>query len=411
MSNLIDEALGVAARAARRAFCTPWYIAKNLPPVGPAGVAGEIAEVLWGAVCQGPFPPTPGTPTTNPPPFTGGQCPLVPYRVLAADGNTPIVYTSTPPGFRPILGPVEIRLPESGTPPNRTLTIQVRHSLSNGQRTDWISLGSSVTPPFRFVGVERIDGLPDDCGDPVPEPGPPVPFPPFPPPLPPETRPVIPDGDQPGGDFIFSPEAGDVYIDIDGALNIPVVVNVEGPNFGPINIPVGVKLPDFAPTFAPTVVIGGGGGGGGGGTGGGPSGTAPQPQPPRQICCDPIPVVGPEVAVEDPVPENPAPPGRRLVGVIVRSVIANGTQNATEVGQGGGELNLFVPRLANVYFTVAAENSGGAPVVSSTTAVPVQLLRQYIQAPESVTVRGWRVVAEPGVSTTVTPVYVPTNRR
>jgi hypothetical protein len=100
-----------------------------------------------------------------------------------------------------------------------------------------------------------------------------------------------------------------------------------------------------------------------------------------------------------------------LLGLIVRSSIQAGNQNATEIGQGGGERNLFVPRIANVYFEVVAENSSGQPVASSTTAIPVQVLRQYVPAPESVNVASWRVVVEPGVSAVVTPLYIQTNRR
>jgi hypothetical protein len=98
-----------------------------------------------------------------------------------------------------------------------------------------------------------------------------------------------------------------------------------------------------------------------------------------------------------------------LIGIIVTSSVNWNVFTGTEIGQGGGNLNLLVPRLANVYFTVTAQSLSGVPRNGSTSDIPVKLTRQYVAVPTEVTVTDWRVVPEPGVTATVTPLYVASN--
>lgn len=263
-----------------------------------------------------------------------------------------------------------------------------------------------------ITSIVRADGQPDTCGNPPG--GPPIPPPPPPPvPTPPDIDlPVTPPGGGPDINLTFSPRTGPIFVGVGGGLFIPVNVRVNGPNINvnaPVSVPVNISLPDFNISFP-----GQGGGGGGPDNPSAPVPPGPPPRPvpgpPRPVCCNPPLEPGPDVDDDDPEGPPDTPPGRRLVGVLVRSSIAVGSQNATEIGQGGGERNLFVPRLANVYFEVAAQNLAGIPQTSSSEALPVQLLRQFIPAPDDVTIRTWRVVSEPGVSATATPLYTPANR-
>lgn len=402
MSDLIQQALDVAEGAARRAFCTPWYIAKNLPPIGAVGLAGEIAEGLWGAFCQGPFPPAPGSPTTQPPPFSGGQCEGVNYRITYSyEAWTTFTQPSriTPP-----------QSPRLGVGPVRGFRLEQPRTINGvegfgrivflggaGDAT-WhqASSNSALRAPM-ISAIARADGLPDECGDPPGIPGPPVPPPSYPGPLPPETRPVTPDGEQPGGDFIFSPEVGDVYVDVDGSLNIPVNVNVGGPQFGPVNVPVNIKLPDFEPTFSPTIIVGGGGGG--------PGGTDPQPQPPQKPCCEIPPPrlprlpTGAEEETEEPDDDEP---GERVLGVVV-AVAPVGPNRATEIMNDEGGPNIFAPRCGVVQFSIAFPET-----LAWSVDYPVKSRRQYIPAPPDVRVTGAVFLPDPGFAGEVFPVLAPT---
>jgi hypothetical protein len=215
--------------------------------------------------------------------------------------------------------------------------------------------------------------------------------------------PAVPDPDIPGGGgFIFKPEVGPISIGPDGGINVPVVVNIGGPSLNiPITIPVNVSLPDFAPT----VVIGGGGGISGGG------GSVVPPTPPPPICCRPIPRVGPATEGEEGEPvEGEDPPERsRLVGVIVTSSVNQDVASITEIAQGGGGKNLWVPRLGSLYFDVEGENEEGLTVAASTVDAPIKTLVQYVPVPPDVTVTGFRAVPEPGVLFSTASVVVPAN--
>jgi hypothetical protein len=261
--------------------------------------------------------------------------------------------------------------------------------------------------------VFRLDGQPDDCGDlppgdPIPPPAPPDPLPP-----PPDIDlPVTPPGGGPDIDLTFSPRIGPVFIGVGGALFIPVNVRISGPSISvdaPISIPIHLSLPDLNINFP------------GQGDGGGepddpeapvPPGPPPRPTPgpPQEVCCDQPATPGPEVEVEDDEPVEPVSPGRRFIGIRVSCTVNQEEGSFTVVGQGGGERNLYLPRLANVYFDVRVNNLAGAARPATVGPLPVQLLQQYFPAPESVASVNWRIVREPGVSVSVIPLFVPANR-
>jgi hypothetical protein len=251
--------------------------------------------------------------------------------------------------------------------------------------------------------LQNCDG-PDDCGN---LPGPVIPAPPVGPipdqPESPVIPPAVPDPGIPGGGgFIFKPEVGPISVGPDGGINVPVVVNIGGPSLNiPVTIPVNVSLPDFSPT----VVVGGSGGISGGG------GSVVPPTPPPPICCRPVPRVGPATEGEEgePVEGEEPPPRSRLVGVIVTSSVNQDVASITEVAQGGGGKNLWVPRLGSLYFDVEGENEEGVTVAASTVDSPIKTLTQYVPVPPDVTVTGFRAVPEPGVLFSTASVVVPDN--
>lgn len=419
MATLLEQAGNAASQWAKEQLCSGGgFLLDNLPAIGPGGrAAREVARGIHGGICGLPTPPELGEPTPGTP--EPGQC-LTAYIVTIETlernridcstrvGGT-IIGLPGPVSGPTLAGPGQVVCGDGGTLPGRIdatfgfppITGPVYSPAGGG---NWLI--ESIT---RWDRV-RNDGLPDDCG----EPGDDIPPPPPPPiPVPPDIDlPVTPPDGGPDIDFNFSPRVGPIFIGGAGGLFIPVNVRINGPNINvnaPISVPVNISLPDFNISFP--------GQGGGGGAPDDPSAPVPPgppprpvPGPPRPVCCDPPLEPGPEIDEDEDEAPPVTPQGRRLVGVLVRCSIISSAQNVTEVGQGGGELNLYVPRLANIYFTVAADNIAGLPQTASSEALPVQLLRQFIPAPEGVFVRTWRAVAEPGIRVVATPLYVPANR-
>jgi len=419
LATLLEQAGNAGAQWVKTQLCSGGgFLLDNLPAIGPAGrAAREVARGIHGGICGLPTPPELGEPTLPPPPFTGGQCSCVTYVVsytrVRANPPQTLSGSFTRPG--PISGPINGgEIPEN--PGRRSWGFYYGSAACGGRKFELI-VGSDLSVSagqftVTITGATRQDGQPDNCGNPPG--GPPVPPPPAPPvPTPPDIDlPVTPPGGGPDVDFTFSPRTGPIFIGVGGALIVPVNVRVGGPDIdinAPISIPVNISLPDLNINFP--------GGGGGGGAPDNPSAPTPPgppprpiPGPPYEVCCDAPVIPGPEVDIGDDAPIAPENDGRRLIGLLVRSSLAPGANNLTVVGQGGGALNLFLPRLSNVYFEVEAKNLSGVPRVGSTTAIPVQVLSQYVSAPADVKVVSWRVVNEANVSATVTPLYAPANR-
>jgi hypothetical protein len=267
--------------------------------------------------------------------------------------------------------------------------------------------GQFTNATITRLEVTRQDGLSDNCGNPPVTPPPPPP-PPSPPP-PDIDLPVTPPGGGPDVDLTFSPRIGPIFVGVGGALIVPVNVRVSGPLIdvnAPISIPVHISLPDLNISFP------------GGGSeddpvddpdSPAPPGPPPRPVPgpPRQICCRPTPEVDEPIEGEpgEPTEGSPAPPRRRLIWIVVTSEFDAGQFRGTQIGQGGAARDLFLPRLANVYFDI--ETGQGLQLRRSTVGpAPVQLKSQYFPAPSQVTVTGWRILPEPGVRTTAVGVLV-----
>lgn len=417
-TDLTGAAAAIAPAAVRDVICTAGGLASLLGgPLGPLqgpGSRDRLFSDLGGilqAACDVPPPvpdlfPTPGIPEP-------GQC-LTSYVVTIETlernridcstrvGGT-IIGLPGPVSGPTLAGPGQVVCGDGGTLPGR-IDATFNSPPQTGNVYQPSGGGNWLIESITLWDRARSDGLPDDCGEPEED------IPPVIPPIPelpesPVIPPVDPDPDLPGGGgFVFKPTVGPITIGPDGGISIPVVVNIGGPSLSvPITIPVSVGLP----SFSPTVIIGGSGGvstpGGGGGV------TAP-PSLPEPVCCRPRPIKGPEKEGEEgEVVEDDEPQFRgRLIGVLVKSAVNPAVARISEIGQGGGDFNLFVPRLGSLYFNVVATTDAGEEV-ASTRDYPVKTLSQYIEAPRDIDVTGYRAVPEPGVSMSASPVFVPAN--
>lgn len=401
-TDLVGAAASIAPAAAAEVFCQAGGLASLLAgPFGPLQSPGSGNRLLsdMGAIAQAACQIPPPLPDPPAPPFDGGQCPGISYRVegvYTAGGATEFEFVRTTVG--PIRG---TRIDDIGSRWNIILL--------SGESIESIiaspsKFSGATVPTARIDAAVRTDGLPDDCGSLPPPTRPPGGRPPIPD-LP--ESPIVPDDDPAGGGgFIFKPTVGPIQINIDGRVSIPVVVNVGGPSLSvPVTIPVNVNLPDFSPT----VVVGGGGGSAPPGQ---PSDPTDPPRPLPPVCCEPPSFTGPVVAPgEDEEAEGePPPPGQKLLGLMVTAVVDEATSTASTIFQTSFPLSLRVPRLANVYFTVTAATEAGVELSAETSDRPLKLLNQFFEAPSDMTVTGWRVVPEAGVSLFVSPVYTATNQ-
>lgn len=376
--DLTGAALRVAPAAARQVFCAANNIAGlGIPPTlpGQGGRPDPIKDIngLIARACDNPFP-YPGPP---PPPYEGGQCDTrydVNWSFSGTFSGDSRTSSGTASSLLGPLGDVSTVFPDAGGVRGVIGTAGGPATLGafGGAPNAW-----SKDSAFSVTSVVRRDGLPDDCGNPpvVEPPRPPIVQPPSSPPIP---R-VDPDGN-PLPPIVIAPRVGPVFIDVDGAVKIPVVVNFGGDDID-VSIPVNVNLGDFAPE----ITIGGSGGRE-------PSNPSdPEPRPPAPTCCPPEPTRETEGEPENP-DEDPSPDesGRRRIGVIVRS---------SRSGSGGRESTIFtaeppllVPRIATVQFEVATEDGD----LSFSADTQVKQLRQYVAGPPQMEISRAFIKWEPG---------------
>lgn len=377
MSNLLDQAADVARDAVRIGICTPWYLLSQFPTAFPA-------RAIYGALCEAP-PPAPLNPER--PPFDGGQCTCREYVVTAPlyrDGSLDRTFTPTLPG--PIGSVIQGRVTDDGA---RRETGFFYGSEACGGRRFFLMFSygpePDPTPDHRgsILSAVPADGGADDCGNPRPQPPIPPDFPPRPDgypiiPFPPITRPVTDDDGGDGGDYIFKPTIGPIFIDAGGEINVPVRVDIDGPlfEFSP-RVDVNVKLPGFEPT----IVIGPGG---------------EDPGPPDAPCCEPKPEEDDEPGDED---ETEPELTRRIVGATVVCSLTGRTK-ATQIFSADGPTT-WAPRLGVVNFEIEL---GDATFWSSD--FDVKNLETYIPAPEDVNVTRAVFSPVPGVEGTIRTVSV-----
>lgn len=234
---------------------------------GPQNLPGF--DAVWQGICE-PYLESIGE---NPgdgslaPPFEGGQCEAVQYRVNLAGRNT-----TSQPATAARIGPGPVGGVVIG-PPNQFSARSIGVSFSDG--VNFSGPGTSSTnnrnaDSWVITSIVRIDGLADSCGNPPTEYNP-APIPPGLPPLSP-TSPVDFPGIGPVNIGVeFSPE-GDLIVT---APELGIEVNVGGDADGGGG---GGGTPEPG-TPGESSETGAGGGGGGGSAGGGTAeGDAPEGQ-------------------------------------------------------------------------------------------------------------------------------------
>lgn len=393
-ARTVTEAVAAVAPAAvGEVLCQIGGLASlGAGPFGPLQSPGTSNRLLsdLGGVLAAACPVPPPLPEPPPPPFSGGQCPGISYVVnITTEELERFDCTADTRTFnRTIVGPItdfRIRDPfEITTCPGGETGGFVLEALFDGNQNYGAvyqaSQGNTVITGFTINSVTRADGQPDDCGDPPAPPTPPRP-PIVQPPQSPQIPTIDPDGN-PGPPIVIIPKVGPIYVDIDGQISIPVVVNVEGNTVNNnISFPLTVKLPDFNVSFEY---------GGGGGSTNDPEGPE-EPTPPEGICCEPpLPELeeGEEENPDDPPPEEEEEIVRIQGIVLVCSPDGGQRQNSTIFT---AQPAVLVPRIATVQFEMRI---AGELYLSEETQI--KSLRRYVAAPTDVDIVRAFVGYEPG---------------
>jgi len=389
VASFLEQVGNVARDAVQGLACGVENYQEFIRRVSPLSDVFPPPPSLWPLLCPDRPPPPQAFPR---PPFEGGQCEGVTYRIEGLSAVTKSA--GDPDGTRQLIGNGNRNVigPVGG--------FTLENPLNDGFRRIGIRTGVGVilvrdapgdsvwySDPL-FTAIVRVDGEPDDCGNPPSEyPIPPAPFPP----LPPEDRPVTdPDGG-PDINFTFAPTLAPIFIDIDGSVNVPVNVNVSGPNiFAPVDIPVNINLPTFAPSFN----FGGGGGGG-------------NPGPPTSPCCEPPTVPGPGVEGEEdqPIVTEPPPEGLRMYGVQVLSQVEADRTSATNISTGSEIPDLWVPRIGSVYFELDVSNRRGSVRLLYSQDYDVKLTNQIVIGPPEGKILRAFIRPGKGVRATAIPLF------
>ena len=385
MASLFESARARAKEAVSSVLCSASGLQRAVNDfngkVNPfyTGSRGEAVtrriERELGRFC--PIPPAPA-PTTGPPPFAGGQCATaytIDYSIRAQNEfncSESIRSNSTNPIMGPIGGwrlggtPVEY---SCGGPKTGYREFQVAGAdgvFGNAAS----SPGSLLWVEILSASVRRLDGLPDDCGDP---PGPPIP-----PPPPSNPRPTLPDVDVdfPGLPPISIPltaVVGIVNVNVDGRITVPVTVNASfdlgGQSFDiDFNFDVDLGNPDAEPTVPPVEP---------------PLDPDDRPAPPD---CPPPSGCAPGDEEDEEPDEPPIDPDdpedekeQEIKSVRVMSIVNPERSPATEILMTGGAPNIFAPRIGSVKFVYAVVPG----VVAWSTDIDVKASNQVIPAPKT----------------------------
>lgn len=356
----------VLRNRARQAVCQvlngpsgPAYVGAPLFDPFTAGFLKEQVEKLKRWACNDPSPvPNEYFPEA---PFSGGQCEGVQYRVWRKRGNIagdPSCGSS--PSFLPgtFTGPIvgAIMKPSSGGGTEFYI-------VSEGGAKETL-VGTSSFPPdqnfHKICGVERLDGQPDNCGD--PDAGPPPTY---------ITQNIQLNVEYTDNSNTFNTELGDFNVFapviIGGKIFAPITVSLGGIEI-PLNLDINTGDIELVFDFADSPV---------------------EPVPPN-----PIP---------NPTDDEPEREGSDLVyGLQVYSVPDGpGRDGATFVDQQDGP-SLRLPRTGNVYFQIPVGER-----VSWIGPFPVQMVNQVVWSPYLVGATGYRVIPSSGWRLEVVPLQAP----
>ncbi|HEX7762727.1 MAG TPA: hypothetical protein VF433_03860, partial [Cellvibrio sp.] len=217
----------------RNGFCTILEVQRNYHGYmgqNPFFITSRLArgffDVSYRIFCNREPPPIPD------PEFSGGQCDGVKYRVdvyteLLKDGSPTNDFGYPSSGYLLSLDGKIVGLQDFSD--DTSIELRVVHDDGAKQQFAFGIGGGAANgyqyTNFRITSVTRMDGLPDECGDPPP----PIPVP-------------EPGFNQPDLDFNYSPDFGPdiningnfifapVRVNLNGELTIPVRINLGGIN-------------------------------------------------------------------------------------------------------------------------------------------------------------------------------------
>lgn len=378
MSDIFDEARRIAGEAARAVLCGAGGVQRvaldtvgKINPLYRGSPLSRLAEAQNRALrsfC--PVPPAEDIPIQVPD-FEGGQCPEAYNGTWIAEGTAAVGGDFTSSSFfLNVLGPLSV---VSGTEDGQQGgKIPFGDIIDGNGVANRVYTGPEFVPPndlggfsFTLANLGRVDGGPDNCGNP-----PPV-VPPQPPGSPPpsDPRPSFPDVTINLPDIgpvvgVFAPVVGIIYADIDGRIKIPVTVNVNLPDINAnFDIDFNIDLND--PTAEPE----------------------PIPRPPKTDDDDrpevpdcPIPPDcssdDEEETEEDPDEDETDEKGTEVVSAIVLSVRNADSTRATEIGQTDGP-SIWAPAIGYINFVYERLDGGESFGVD----LPVKNTNNVIAAP------------------------------
>lgn len=385
MSNF-SEALADAARGGLcQVLSVPEYINDTLDRIGffPYTEARRAIPDFWrNLLCDTPAP------APNPPAFTGGQC-SARYRILGETFNYPnsqCIGNSSPFDFGAWWGPITgVSVVVDGSFANgRNFSLQFTSfgNLSFPKsipETTRLFVGSSFNgcPNVRLdaFNPERIDGLPDNCGDPPPD------YDPVTPPDVTVPRDVTYENSQ--GVTVTIPVVfvyARAQLDVDANITIPFTLNI-APNIsfaGTVNFNGEVNI------------------------GTTPTGEGTPAKDPRKGDCDDI-AIPTEPVPTDPTDSNPPPQPDRDREEVIKGVLVTvaelSNERASLIVQSDNP-DIYVPSLGHVQFLCRVGDTSAA----WTSDQPVKNRRNLIPCPwpdGAIAVRG---TPQPGVTWTLTPI-------
>jgi len=296
--------------------------------------------------------------------FTGGQC-AVAYRIILSVNNpsTGVPVPGSPFDVGTRTGPLELTrntpAPAVCNSPNVGRASREMGPVNGGQNPILlVNAACSTFDQFGGVVVQRIDGLPDDCGGPPPIVPPPIPI----------ERDVNVTYINNEGDtvnltlpFIFAP----IVTNLNGDFNIPFTFDFGGVEFsGNMQIE-----PNFNVTINPPAA---------------PRGT--------DSPFTDLPAPNPEIEVE------PRPPGQRVIGVVVQAQLV-GEQQITTISTTDIP-PILAPRCGSVKFGYVLNNrSWWSPDID------IKDLNCFIPCPFSQGADAVAASPAPGVSLGFAPIF------
>lgn len=372
MSNFTDALASAARSGVCQLLGLPQYLNDMTTRLSGGVFTPPLNQIpnLWRrALCDR------DAPEPEPPPFTGGQCPVfyfITTRLAFTQISTGDEFDSTAEFASAVLGPISQTRRRVG---NNEVLFAVSPDGTETALRSSNAITNDITT-LTIVSVRTANGTPDNCGNPDPE---------YPPLTPPDvTIPRDIEYEDADGVTVVVPvtfEFARTQIDVEANVIIPFTLN-----FSPeLNITGTVNI-DGEVNFN---------------FGGGSATTLPKD--PRKGDCEDIGLPDGEVPDDPTGSDQPAQPNRELEQVIrgvLVTVSSLTNERASTIVQDDNP-DIYVPSLGHVQFLCRVGLASGA----WTTDIPVKNRRNLIECPWSLGAIDVRGTPQPGVTWQLTPVF------